>query len=436
MSTHEEVICARNGSSVPRLSRGPRVNKAWVVVPISLFIVGIGLTLRQRQRDVVSVSTEKAEVRNLAHQVSGAGKVRPEHEVKISPEVAGEIIEIPVKLGQRVKTGDLLVRIKPDNYVAGAKQTEAALIAAKADSAMRKAEMLNNDLDRRRSEELFAKKLISESDHAGAVTRAAVSRAAYESSLAQIEVAQSNLDQSKDLLQKCTIVSPVDGTIDSLSSEIGERVVATGSFPGTEMMRIADLQSMQAWVDINENDIAKVRVGNRASVHIDAYPGRDFVGVVDRIAGRASVQNEGTQQEVTNFEVRIQILRPEVLIRPGMSARVDIQTEKADQALSVPIQSVTVRIVNTDHPSEQLTHDQPDKGDAASPITGDKHSVRIVFVVQGGSVKMAKVEVGIADDNYIQIISGIHRGDEVVAGPYTAVSRDLKEGTAIKNDSL
>jgi HlyD family secretion protein len=375
-------------------------------------------------------------VRTLVHLVSGTGKVRPEHEVKISSEVAGEIIEIPVKLGQRVKTGDLLVKIKPDNYIAAVKQAEASLIAAKAESAMRKAEMLNNELDRRRSDDLFAKKLISESDHAGTATRAAVSRAAYDSSLAQIDVAQSNLDQSKDLLQKCTIVSPADGTIDSLSSEIGERVVATGSFPGTEMIRIADLQSMQAWVDINENDIAKVRVGNRVRVHIDAYPERDFAGVVERIAGRASVQNEGTQQEVTNFEVRIQILRPEVLIRPGMSARVDIQTETAYHALSVPIQSVTIRNVNTGQALERLTHDQPDKEGATHLTPEDTGSERILFLVQGGSVKMKEVEVGIADDNYIQIISGINSGDEVVTGPYTAVSRDLKEGTAVKGDRL
>jgi HlyD family secretion protein len=369
--------------------------------------------------------------------VTGTGKMRPEHEVKISPEVAGEIIDIPVRLGQRVKTGDLLVKIKPDNYVASVRQAEASLTAAKADSVMRKAEMMNNDLERHRSEELFLKKLISESEYAAAATRASVARAAYEAALAQIEVAQSTLDQSKDLLQKCTIVSPADGTVDSLVSEIGERVVATGSFAGTEMMKIADLQSMQAWVDINENDIVKVRVGNRARVYIDAYPQRTFSGVVERIAGRASVQNEGTQQEVTNFEVRIQILRPEVPIKPGMSARVEIQTETAYQALSVPIQAVTVREKNMPTPLEQLSDGQTiDQRNVSDPNTADNEAERVLFIVQGGFVKMAKVQVGIADENYIQIISGIKAGDEVVAGPFTAVSRDLKEGTAVKNESL
>jgi HlyD family secretion protein len=369
--------------------------------------------------------------------VSGTGKIRPEREVKISSEAAGEIIEMPVQLGQRVKTGDLLVRIRPDNYIASVKQAEAALTAAKADSSMRKAEMLNNDLDRSRSEELFSKKLISEAEHASAVTRASVSRAAYEASLAQIEVAQSNLDQNKDLLRKCTITSPTDGTIDSLTSEVGERVVATGSFAGTEMMRIADLEAMQAWVDINEADIEKVRLGNTARVHIDAYPDRTFLGVVERMASRASVQNEGTQQEVTNFEVRIGILRPEVPIRPGMSARVDIQTETASHALSVPIQSVTLRDRNSGTEFERVTDGQgKHQKSITDPDMPGKRSTRVLFIVQGDSVKIANVELGIADDNYIQIISGIKADDEVVTGPYTAISRDLEEGATVKNDSL
>lgn len=430
---------ASNTSSRQPVSKERKVklSKSWLLLLVLGLIAGVVVTVIQRRPQAVSVSTEKAEIRNLVHRVSGTGKIRPEHEVKISSEVAGEIIEMPVKLGQRVKTGDLLVKIKPDNYFASVRQAEAALTAAKADSEMRKTEMLNNDLDRHRAEELYSKKLISESEHAAAETRAAVARAAYESSLAQIDVAQSTLDQNKDLLQKCTIVSPADGTIDSISSEMGERVVATGSFAGTEMMRIADLQSMQAWVDINENDIVKVRIGNRARVYIDAYPERTFAGVVERIAGRASVQNEGTQQEVTNFEVRVRILRPDVVVRPGMSTRVEIQTEAAYQALSVPIQSVTIKEKNTVNSAMRVADDETTDQSSPSDVVGaNQDAERVLFVVQGGSVKMARVEVGIADDNYIQIVSGIKAGDEVVAGPYTAISKDLREGTRVKNDAL
>ena len=442
MNTILDIRSARNGSSTWQgqaviRRRKRNLKKGWALFPLLGLVAGVAITVALRRTDMVSVSTEKAQIRNLVHLVSGTGKIRPEHEVKISSEVAGEIIEIPVKLGQRVRTGDLLVKIKPDNYLASVRQGEAALTAANADSEMRKTEMLNNDLDLHRAEELYSKKLISESEHAAAETRAAVARAAYKSSLAQIEVAQSTLDQNKDLLQKCTIVSPADGTIDSITSEMGERVVATGSFAGTEMMRIADLQSMQAWVDINENDIVKIRIGNRARVHIDAYPERTFVGVVERIAGRASVQNEGTQQEVTNFEVRVQIVRPDVVIRPGMSTRVEIQTETAYQALSVPIQSVTIRDKNTDNSAMRATDDETTGQSRASGVVGTDHGTeRVLFVVQGGCVKMARVEVGIADDNYIQIVSGIRAGDEVVAGPYTAISKDLREGTRVKDDAL
>ena len=424
------------GARPPDLrKRRVKLSKRWV--PGLLCIAGITIAFQQRGHNALPVTTEKARIRDLVHLVSGTGKIRPEREVKISSEAAGEIIEMPVRLGQRVKTGDLLVRIRPDNYIAAVKQAEAALTAAKADSSMRKAEMLNNDLDRSRSEELFSKKLISEAEHASAVTRASVSRAAYEASLAQIEVAQSNLDQNKDLLRKCTITSPTDGTIDSVTSEVGERVVATGSFAGTEMMRIADLEAMQAWVDINEADIEKVSLGNTARVHIDAYPDRTFLGVVERMASRASVQNEGTQQEVTNFEVRIGILRPEVPIRPGMSARVDIQTESASHALSVPIQSVTLRDRNSGTAFERVTDGQgKHQKSITDPDMPGKRSTRVLFIVQGDSVKIANVELGIADDNYIQIISGIKADDEVVTGPYTAISRDLEEGATVKNDSL
>jgi HlyD family secretion protein len=392
-----------------------------------------------KRQDLVSVITESVKIRNVVHSVSGTGKIRPEREVKISSEAAGEIITLPIALGQRVKAGDLVVKIKPDNYVAAVKQAEATFVAAKSESLMRKAQMLNDELDRHRIEELFLKKLVSEAEHTAAETRAEVSRAAYEASLAQIEVAQSNLDQNKDLLAKCTITSPMDGTVESLTTELGERVVATGSFVGTEIMRIADLQSMQVWVDINENDIVNVKLGNRAEIHLDAYPDHQFAGVVERIASMASVQNQGTQQEVTNFEVRIGILRPELPLHPGMSASVEIETQTAHQVVSVPVQAVTVRDRDTGK-SPGATADDPTKDEGTSSKADQEKTrsrfSRVLFVVHGDSVKMVPVQIGIADENYIQILSGIKAGDEVVSGPYTAISRDLDDGSAVKHDRL
>jgi HlyD family secretion protein len=379
------------------------------------------------------VFTERAKTRDILHLVSATGKIRPEREVKISSEVAGEIIWIPVVLGQRVKTGDLLAKIKPDNYVALVRESEASLAAAKAQSVVRKAQMVNDDLDLHRSDELFLKRLISESEHTAAETKAHVSHASYEASLAQIEVAQSNLDQNKDFLNKCTIFSPIDGTVDSLSSELGERVVATGSFAGTEMMRIADLGSMEAKVEVNENDVVDVQVGDAVEVQVDAYREHIFAGKVKRIATSASVKNQGTQEEVTNFEVRIQILHPDLQIRSGMSTSVQIETQTVHQVVSVPIQSVTVRDRDTGETENQVKSDHAtDHGSTAEPEKKERRRLqRVVFVTRGGAVQMRVVEPGIADDNYIQIISGIEPGDEVVSGPYSAISKDLQDGSLV-----
>lgn len=444
MSSLLDITLQKNGSRTRPypLRWSPHrmiIGRNWLALPGLALIAGMAIALQMRREEPVSVITEPAKFRNVIQSVSGTGKIRPEHEVKISSEAAGEIIELPVVLGRQVKAGDLLVKIKPDNYVASVKQAEAALVAAKSESSMRKARMLNDELDRHRLEELFSKKLISEAEHTAAETRVEVSRAAYEAALAQIQVAQSNLDQNKDLLAKCTIVSPMDGTIESLTSELGERVVATGSFVGTEMMRIADLQSMQVWVDINENDIVNVKLGNRAKIHLDAYPDHQFAGVVERIASMATVQNQGTQQEVTNFEVRIGILRPELLLHPGMSASVDIETQTAHQVVSVPVQAVTVRDRETGKNPDATIDDQTNDQATISKTDQEKERSRlsrVLFVVHGGSVKMVPVEIGIADENYIQILSGIKTGDEVVSGPYTAISRDLGDGSAVKQDRL
>jgi HlyD family secretion protein len=400
---------------------------------VLLLIAGVGLAFQQRKENTISVFTERVKKRDIVHLVAATGKIRPEREVKISSEVAGEIIWMPVVLGQRVKTGDLLAKIKPDNYVALVRESEASLVAAKAQSVVRKAQMVNDDLDLHRSDELFAKRLISESEHTAAETRAHVSHASYEASLAQIEVAQSNVDQNKDFLNKCTIVSPIDGTVVSLSSELGERVVATGSFTGTEIMRIADLGSMEAKVEVNENDVADVQVGDMVEVQVDAYREHIFTGKVTRIATIASVKNQGTQEEVTNFEVRIQILYPDLQIRPGMSTSVQIETQSVHQVVSVPIQSVTVRERDPGEIANQVKNDQAEGfGSTAEAEKKERRRLqRVVFVRRGAAVEMKVVEPGLTDDNYIQIISGLKAGDEVVSGPYSAISKDLQDGSPV-----
>jgi HlyD family secretion protein len=391
--------------------------------------------LVQRGSAPIPVRTEKAEMRDITQLVSATGKIRPEIEVKISPEVAGEIIEMPIIVGQSIKKGDLLVRIKPDNYVARVNQAEASLSSAQADSLQRKAQTLNDQLDLRRARDLFGKHLISETEYKAAETKAEISQASYESALHQIDVARSNLAQNKDLLNKCIIYSPMDGTVSVLNSEIGERVVATGDFAGTEVMRVANLGSMEARVDVNENDVVNIKAGNRARVKVDAYPDMILNGKVKRIASTANVKNEGTQQEVTNFEVRIQIIDPKVELRPGMSASVDIETQTVRDVVTVPLQSVTVRDRRDGRTPQELKEER-ERQTGVSPTELEKPTVkqlqRVVFRKQGNRVELAPVQTGIADNNLIEIKSGVRPGDEIVCGPYSALSKDLKSGSVVK----
>jgi len=406
-----------------------------VLLAVLVVSAGVGVYFAQRGADPIAITTEKATVCDIIQVVSATGKIRPEVEVKISPEVAGEIIEMPVIVGQPVKKGDLLIKIKPTNYVARVKQAEASLSAAQADSLQRKVQMLNDQLDLRRAQDLFAKKLLSETDYKAAETKSQVSQASYASSLHQIDVAKSNLDQNEDLLSKCVIYSPMDGVISVLSSEIGERVVATGDFAGTEVMRVANFGSMEVRVDVNENDVVNVEVGEPVRIKVDAYPGKLLNGSVKRIASTATVKNEGSQQEVTNFEVRIQVENQAVQLRPGMSATADIQTQTARQVVSVPIQSVTVRSRESGKTAEQLKLDREKQtGVNLSELERQtrKELQRIVFLREGDTVRLVPVQTGIADNNFMEIRSGIKEGDEVVSGSYTAISKDLKDRCKIK----
>src|SRR5213082_4210748 len=279
----------------------------------------VGLVVAGKREKPIPVTTEKAARRTILQTVSATGKVQPETEVKISPEVAGEIIELPVEDGMQVKKNDLLVKIKPDSYKALLEQQEAAISAAKATNLQQKATMLKTEHDFRRSKDLFEKKLISEQEYNAAQAADDVAKNTYESSLHEIERAQAGSSQARDQLSKTTIYSPIDGTVTVLNSKQGERLVATGQFAGTEVMRVADLSHMEARVDVNENDVVNVKVGDKAEVKIDAYGDRKFHGAVYQIANTGKTTGAGTQEEVTNFEVKIRIEDHDVTLKPGLS---------------------------------------------------------------------------------------------------------------------
>ncbi len=254
--------------------------------------------------------------------------------MKISPEVAGEIIELPVEDGMVVKKGDLLIKIRPDSYKAQVEQQNAAISTAKAINLQQKASLIKAEQDLKRAQDLFSKKMISESEFVTAQTARDVAKSTFESSKHGIESAEAASSQARDQLSKTTIYSPIDGQVTVLNSKLGERVVATNQFAGTEVMRVADLGHMEARVDVNENDVVKVRVGDHASVKIDAYRDRKFTGTVQQIANTGKTTGAGTQEEVTNFEVKIRIEDHDVALRPGLSCTAEIETDHGQECRS------------------------------------------------------------------------------------------------------
>jgi len=439
--------------STPANSAGPQKKKSqrtlFIIlgVVVVLLIIAAVVAAKRQGEKATPVTVEKAVVRTITHLVTATGKVQPEVEVKISPEVAGELIEIPVIEGQSVKKGDLLVRIKPDFYQAALEQQEASLASAKATSVLSRARLTKAEHDFKQAQELYGKQLVSNADFVAATANLDVAKADFDSSLAQIRRTEGSVSQSRDSLAKTTIYSPVAGSISSLSSEVGERVVGTGSFAGTEIMRLANLDNMEVRVKVNENDIINVKLGDHTIVTVDAFPGRKFAGVVNEISSSAitiGAQSAATSasDEVTNFLVKISIKAPEAKLRPGMSATVDIETQTVTNVISVPIQSVTVRAASG-KTSEELqlakAKDAKERSGNDLEVANERDEARrsreqldrVVFIKTGDTVKQHKVETGIADNTSIEIKSGVKAGDEVVAGSYAAISRKLKDGSKV-----
>jgi HlyD family secretion protein len=331
-------------SPSPIKKRRSRRKRYIILGSIGLIVLWIIVSaiLGKREKPI-PVTTEKAVRKTILQTVSATGKVQPEVEVKISPEVAGEIIELPVVDGMVVKKGDLLLKIKPDSYKAQLEQQEAAISTAKAVNLQQKATLSKTELDLKRAQDLFSKKMISESEFSVAQTARDVARSTLESTQHEIERAEAGSSQARDQLSKTTIYSPIDGTITVLNSKLGERVVATNQFAGTEVMRVADLSHMEARIDVNENDVVNVKTGQKATITIDAYTERKFKGTVQQIANTGTTSAAGTQEEVTNFEVKIRIEDHDVALRPGLSSTADIETNMVKDAVAVPMQSVTIR---------------------------------------------------------------------------------------------
>jgi len=373
----------------------------------------------------VKVAVENAEKRILVETITANGKIQPEKEVKISPDVSGEIVELRIKEGEHVEKGQLLLRIKPDTYISQKERALAAISSARARLAQSEAQFKQSELSFKRSKQLFDEQTISKSDYEQAEASYAVAKAEVDAAKYSVVSSEASVKEADENLTKTSIYAPMSGTVSMLLVELGERVAGTNLMAGTELLRVADLSRMEAQVEVNENDIVRVSLGDTAFIDVDAYLDQQFKGIVTEIANSAKTTGMSADQ-VTNFDVKIFVL-PESYqklvddgdsnpFRPGMSASVDIQTESKADIITVPIQSVTIRTDTT----------------KTTGTPSDKDIRTLVFVAVGDRAIARDVKTGIQDNTYIEILSGVEVNDQVISSPFSAISKKLSDSTLIE----
>ena len=387
--------------------------------------------------DAIEIETAAVNEITIVETVSATGKIQPEIEVKISSEVSGEIIALPIKEGQVVKKGDLLVKINPDLYTSGYNRTISNLSGTKAGLSQADATFKEAKASFDRSKTLFDKGIISRSEWDKAVAVFEGAKASKENAYYNVQSANATVKEAKDNLGRTTIYSPADGTISSLGVELGERVLGTQQMTGTEILRVANLNNMEVEVDVNENDIVKVSIGDSTNIEVDAYLKKKFKGIVTSISNSASTAT--TADQVTNFKVKVRILKESYQdliegkpatyspFRPGMTATVDIITKRKEKVIGVPISSVVVKSDTTATKKYEAKED----GEGKVTSKSDK-KYECVFVKVGDKAKIRIIKTGIQDDTNIEVISGLKQGDVVITGPYTTVTKDLNSGDKVK----
>lgn len=395
-----------------------------VVVLILLLVVGKKAGWFGSTGNFKEVEIAKVEPITIIETVAATGKIQPETEVKISSEVSGEIIELAIVEGQQVKKGDLLIKINPDLYQSSLQRSQATLQNIRSNYDQTQATLNEAEANYERSKNLFEKGIISKSEWDKAVSGYEGAKAANQSAYYNIQSAAATVSEARESLARTTIYAPIDGTISKLDVELNERVVGTQQMTGTEIMRVANLNSMEVEVDVNENDIVKVNIGDSTNVEVDAYLKRQFKGIVTSIAN--SAETALTADQVTNFKVKVRIL-PESYadltegkaenfspFRPGMTATVDIITQKREKAIGVPISAIVIKNDTTS------THSY---GVSTTPLN---ERFECVFIKKGDEAILRVITTGIQDDKNIEILSGIEVGEEIITGPYNTVTKSLK----------
>ena len=418
-------------------------------------IIGVG-------PEGTEVETDTAKLKTITQVVSASGKIQPEVEVIIRPDVSGEIIELAVKEGDFVRGGDLLIRIKPDIYEATIDNLNASLLTQKARLEQTRANLIRAEAVHIKNEELYERNVISELDYVQTKSAYDAEKANLKAAEYQIEAAEAQLRRAQEELEQTVIRAPQDGTVTGLTVEEGERVLGNSQMAGTEMMRISLLDRMEVLVEVNENDIVNVTLKDTARIEVDAYPERVFNGIITEIANSAQITGAGSSEQVTNYQVKVRIVTPHNLessgqklvantlfenpelsyvpnFRPGMSATVDIETETAVDVVSIPIQAVTIRDFAKD--KRKLSAKDSTKYDQElNPEDSNFNGLKVqsedirkdVFKVIDGKAERIEVKTGISDNMHIQITNGVSMGDEIVVGGYRVLSRTLKNGDVLK----
>ena len=402
-----------------------------IVIVITVLVVILAVIGKKAgwfgKAETFEVAVEKGEKRTIVETITANGKIQPETEVKISPDVSGEIVDLFVKEGEYVEEGKLLLKIKPDTYISMRNRVRASLNSAKARLSQVEAQYVQSKLSYERNKKLWEQETISESDYESAEATYKMAEADLNAAKYSVKSAEASLKEAEENLSKTSIYAPMAGTISTLLIEKGERVVGTEMMSGTELMRIADLSRMEVIVEVNENDIIRVLTGDTAIIEVDAYMDQDFKGLVTEIANSATTSGMATDQ-VTSFNVKVLLLHESYQnllektpnpFRPGMSATVDIQTETKYDILTIPIQAVTTRL-------DTIGQEQSDL------VVADKDPDVVVFKVIDDYVMSQIVETGIQDNNYIEILSGLSLEDDVVIAPYNAISRKLADSSIIE----
>ncbi len=404
------------------------MKKKVVIIGAAVLVVAVavtGMALRGRGEKTLEVQTAKVERQKIVQKVNATGKIQPKTQVEISADVSAKITKLSVVEGQHVEKGQFLVGLDRERYVAAVESAEANVSAAQANATLVRENMNRAENEYKRSKELLASGLESQAAFEAKQAEYQVEVARHKSAQDQVEQAKAALKQARDDLSKTTIYAPMSGTISALNKEVGE--IALGSqFQKDVILVVADLREMEAQVNVDENDIVSIGLGQAAEIEVDAMPDQKLHGVVTEISNSANSSGQGSTEQKTEFEIKIAISNPPKTLRPGMTASADIITNTKENALSVPIQSVAVRTV------DQLALKGEKQKDAAGRYQADADGfVEIVFCVEGGKAVAKQVKTGIQSDERIEVVEGLDEGAEIVSGSYRAISKDLENGAAV-----